>query len=144
MTAATTTTSTTTTTRRRIRPAALALVGLGVAGLGLASASQLTVNASEHVVSGVDTFAACADSVTASYDVDRAEIGTDGSLPITSVTVGEIPAACAEAGLQVALLGADGAELARESATAQEGDVTIDVTHDVTNHQVESVAVIIG
>lgn len=72
---------------------AVALGIMGVAGLSLASASQLNITASpDNLATGTQTFAAaCDDSVTVAYTTGTA---TNGTATITGYVVSGIADAC--------------------------------------------------
>ena len=70
---------------------AVALGIMGVAGLSVASASTLTVDASNEVAIGTDTFAACdTDGVTVGYTY----YNNSGTYEIDTITVTDINEAC--------------------------------------------------
>ena len=75
---------------------AVALGIMGVAGMSVASASQLTINTDDNniAVGSVAIDAACDDAVTVDFDFDL-NAGT-----YTSVTITDIDAACAGKSLQ--------------------------------------------
>jgi len=92
---------------------AVALGVLGVAGLSLASAATLNVNAGSNIQAGVDTVAACqgATAVAATFGAPTL---TSGAYKTTSVTLSGIVTACAGKSLKVAFL--DGANTSVESS----------------------------
>jgi hypothetical protein len=92
---------------------AVALGVLGVAGLSLASASTLNVNAGSNIQAGVDTVAAC-QGVTPVAAAFGAPTLTSGAYKTTSVTLSGIVTACAGKSLKVAFL--DSANTSVESS----------------------------
>ena len=114
---------------------AVALGIMGIAGLSLASASQLTVNTSSEVGAGVKAFGDnCQGStpVTVSYAyATNALAGTTG-YGITTVTVSGIATACNAKLITLGLTNATGATLYTSPATAIAG-TTATVTATASN-----------
>ncbi len=87
--------------KRKFAAVALALVG--VAGLSVASAATLDLNAGNEVLVGTDTFAECQEgAVNVDYTYDST------SLTIANVVVSDITPACADEAIRI-VLKADGA-----------------------------------
>lgn len=75
---------------------AVALGIMGVAGLSVASASQLTITAENEVGVGVDTFSSCQTSaISVDYTYDA------GTLVLEDLTLDSIDAACVTAGADI-------------------------------------------
>lgn len=112
-------------TKRKYAAVALALVG--VAGLSVASAATLTVDAANEVAIGTDTFSSCdTDGVTVDYTY--AQVGS--GFEIDDITVGAIAAACNGEDIQVVLENSAGTELAAVSGSVAAGAYTADVSSD--------------
>ncbi|MDN4480124.1 hypothetical protein [Demequina muriae] len=123
--------------------AALALALVGVAGLSVASAATLTVDAANEVAIGTDTFAACdTDGVTVDYTY--AQVGTD--FEIADLTVGAIDTGCNGEPISVVLENTAGTELASVSGSVAAGAYTADVSADAIDIATDlgDVVVIIG
>lgn len=90
------TTQTNRTKDNRRRAAAVALVGVGIAGLATASASMLTVDATDGVASGVDTSVtglAGARATLTTTPTAGAVPQADGSIAVDlTVAVSDVPA----------------------------------------------------
>ncbi|WP_062136253.1 hypothetical protein [Demequina aestuarii] len=127
--------------KRKFAAVALALVG--VAGLSVASAATLTVDAGDEVAIGTDTFAACdTDGVTVDYTY--APVGS--AFQIADLSVGAIDTDCNGEDIQVVLSSSAGTELATVSGDVAAGEFTesvasaeIDIATDLGD-----VVVIIG
>jgi alpha-tubulin suppressor-like RCC1 family protein len=123
---------------------AVALAIVGVAGLSMASAAQLTVN-SDEVVAGVDTFAACDNSVNVHYT--NAYDSATKTFPVSAVVVDGLTVdACTGKTVTVSILRANGTVLASATSAAigaTDTSVTIAVT-GVTVETVYGAAVQIG
>lgn len=99
--------------------AAVALGIVGVAGLSLASAAQLTVN-TEEIAVGSKTFAACdTDGINVAYNTGTFAAG---ALPVTGLVVGagtgaanQVAAGCAGKLYTVSVLDASGNPLASQT-----------------------------
>jgi hypothetical protein len=82
--------------KKNSRKALAVVLGVvGVAGLSLASASQLTLNAANEAAIGVDTFSSCQ---TSDIDVDYTY---NTSFVLQTLTLDSIDAACTTAGADV-------------------------------------------
>ncbi len=91
----------------RRKSAALALAVVGIAGLSLASASQLTVNGGT-IQAGTTTTASCdADGVAAKFASSWSTAAPAGYKADT-VTISGIDAACAGGDMKVSVVKADG------------------------------------
>ncbi len=123
---------------------AVALAIVGVAGLSMASAAQLSVT-SDKVVAGVDTFTACDSDVAVSYT--SAWDATSKTFKVSNVVVNGLAAgACTGKKVTVNVLKADNTVLATaQSAVIVAADtfVSIPVT-GVTLETVYGVSVQIG
>lgn len=88
--------------KRKVVAVALGLVG--IAGLSVASAATLTVEAANEVAIGSDTFAACAEtaSVDYSYVVDTS---VPSGYAVDEVTVVITDGNCADADIEVSFDG---------------------------------------
>lgn len=122
--------------------AALALALVGVAGLSVASAATLTVEASPEVAIGTATFAACDNSVEVDYDYSPT------SFLIDEVTVTDIAAACLDEEILVVIedSAVEPAELARFVGTVEGGTVTFEVAQPsiAVSTDLGDVTVVIG
>ncbi|MFN3865609.1 MAG: hypothetical protein ACK4MD_02720 [Demequina sp.] len=100
--------------------AAVALALVGVAGLSVASAATLNVNAANEVAIGTATFAACheAGDVAVSYTY------SDTNYTFTNLTVSGIDAKCNGKAISVGLKNAAGGSLASLSGTVADGAFT--------------------
>lgn len=128
---------------------AVALAIVGVAGLSMASAAQLTVN-SDEIVAGADTFVGCDTAVnvayTSAYHVAGAPYTTAGFY-VSGVTVSGIASpACNNMGIAVVVTGTAGATLSSLAGnTGVTGSVTLSpVAGAVKVDDVYGVAVEIG
>ncbi len=116
--------------------AAVALGIIGVAGLSLASASQLTVTTDEIAV-GSKTFAACdTDGINVAYTTGTI---AGGLLPVTGITVGsgtgaanQIAAACAGKTYSVTILNSTGGPVASQTYTGTFAAGTVDFSQAIT------------
>lgn len=91
--------------------AALGLALVGVAGLSVASAAHLNVDAGNEVLFGSDTFSECQSGpVSVSY-------GYNSAYQISDVTVTDISAACATSPIKVELENAAGSTVVSVSGT---------------------------
>lgn len=111
--------------KRKFAAVALALVG--VAGLSVASAATLTVDAGNEVAIGTDTFAAC-DTDGVSVDYTYAKVGNDFRIDDLQVT--DIANACNTENIQIVLESNAGVELAAGSGVVSSGAFTLDVSAD--------------
>jgi hypothetical protein len=120
---------------------ALALAIVGVAGLSMASAAQLTVNSTD-VVAGVDAIADCdADGVTVTYSPSY-----DASIPgyaVDQVVIGDLDGTCTGTVLVTVTDAADAA-LANGSIAYAAGSVTVNLSATVDVADIYGVAVAIG
>ncbi|MCJ7826856.1 MAG: hypothetical protein MUP36_01245, partial [Demequinaceae bacterium] len=121
---------------------ALALAIVGVAGLSMASAAQLTVNSSD-IAAGVDTVAACDAAVTVAY-APTYSAGPPPGYTVNAVTIGDIDAACAGANILVTVTDINDVSLANGSATAAGGSVPVTLSGTVNVADIYGVAVAIG
>jgi hypothetical protein len=130
------------TDRRTARKSlAIALAIVGVAGLSVASAAQLTVSSTD-VVAGVDSIADCdADGVTVTY-TPTYDAGTAGYV-IDSVTIGDNDGTCAGT-IYVTVTDAADAELDSGSAAYAAGSVVVNLGGNVVVEDIYGVAVAIG
>jgi len=123
---------------------ALALAIVGVAGLSMASAAQLTVNSTD-VVAGVDTVGACdADGVTVTYSPTYT-VGT--GYTVSSVTIGDLIDGSCEGMVFATATGAAGANL--DSGSIAHPGVGVDTvvvpfSGPVSVALIEGIAVAIG
>ena len=119
---------------------ALALAIVGVAGLSMASAAQLTVNSTD-VVAGVDSVAACdADGVTVTYSPTY-----DSGIPgytINSVDIGDNEGCSGT--ILVTVMASDDTALANGSIAWAAGSVTVALSGTVEVADIYGVAVAIG
>jgi len=97
---------------------AVALAVVGIAGLSLASASQLTLSTSATLQAGVEDLAKCQGTtpVTVSFG-EPTWSGATESFGVTSATFGNIAAACAGLNYKYVILDAGGDTLASDSST---------------------------
>lgn len=103
------------------KSAAVALAVVGVAGLSLASAAQLTVGSSS-LGAGADVVASCdPDGIT----VDFGSSFTAGAYSVDSVTLGDVAAACAGLTVSVTLTDASGVVLDDATGPATVGTTTL-------------------
>jgi hypothetical protein len=120
---------------------ALALAVVGVAGLSMASAAQLTVTSTD-VVAGVDTVADCdADGVTVSYSPTYTS-----SVPgytVNAVTIGDLDGTCTGT-VSVTVTGAANAALANGSIAYAAGSVVVTLSSTVPVASIYGVAVAIS
>lgn len=120
---------------------ALALAIVGVAGLSMASAAQLTVNSTD-VVAGVDAIAECdADGVTVTYTPSY-----DDGIPgysVDEVVIGDLDGTCTGTVLVTVTDAADAA-LANGSIAYAAGSVTVSLSGTVDVADIYGVAVAIG
>ena len=123
---------------------AVALAIVGVAGLSMASAAQLSVT-SDEVVAGVDTFVACDSDVSVHYT--NAYDSNTATFVVSDVVVDDLDAgACTGKTVTVNVLRADDTVLASGTSSAigaSDTSVTIPVT-GVTVEAVFGVSVEIG
>jgi hypothetical protein len=122
---------------------AVALAIVGVAGLSMASAAQLTVT-SDEVVAGVDTFAGCDTAVDVSYTTTYSAAAQ--AFLVDDVVVDNVDAACAGLTMTVEVLGvgAGFAVLEEMSQGAVAGTNTVPVVGTIDIADVYGVAVEIG
>ncbi len=99
---------------------AVALAIVGVAGLSMASAAQLTVS-SDEIAAGVDTFAACDGSVTVSYTTAYHAAGgayATSDFYVSEVVVTDLDTtACDAKDITVQVIGVSGALIAPAYST---------------------------
>lgn len=108
---------------------AVALGIMGIAGLSVASASQLTLTAGNEVAIGTDTFAACdTDGVDVGYTYYKN--GTSGLYEIDTISFTSIDPACNTEGIQFELLNAADAPLTSGSGTVVAGAYDYDAKGD--------------
>jgi hypothetical protein len=120
---------------------ALALAVVGVAGLSMASAAQLTVNSTD-VVAGVDTISDCdADGVTVSY-TPTYSAGIPG-YTINSVTIGDLNGTCTGT-ISVTVTDNADAALANGSIAYAAGSVVVSLSGTVPVASIYGVAVAIS
>lgn len=120
---------------------AVALAIVGVAGLSMASAAQLTVD-SNTVAAGVDVVAACDASVTVAYGTAF----SGGVYVVNSVTIGDLGAgACTGRTVDVTLMdGADGELDSGSSATIAALDTSVTISGlSADAETLEGIAVVI-
>jgi hypothetical protein len=119
---------------------AVALGIMGVAGLSLASAAQLTVNTSNEVAMGVGVFAACDDAVDVSYTYDSV------SYEIDEITISDISVDCAGEDLFFSLEDAAAVELATDSGAIAGTSYVYDASGDAISIGTDlgDVVVVIG
>ncbi len=123
---------------------AIALGIVGVAGLSMASAAQLTVN-NDDLAAGVSVVGTCDNAVdvafTTSYDA------TLGAYKVSTVTVSNIAAACAtaNANLDLTLLETGGNSLFSTAASTPITGTSeaISVTGTIAAEDIDEVAVVI-
>jgi hypothetical protein len=122
---------------------AIALGIVGVAGLSMASAAQLTVN-NDDLAAGVDVVGTCDDAVdvgfTAAYNA------TLGAYEVSDVNVSGIAAGCSGSKLDLTLLKTDGTSLFSTSSpvTISATSESITVTGGpIAAADIDSVAVVI-
>jgi hypothetical protein len=118
---------------------AVALAIVGVAGLSMASAAQLTVS-SDEIVAGVDTFTGCDNAVSVSYNTSF----SGGAFNVDDVVVDGVDAACAGLTITVEVLDNSNASIESLSATAVSGTNTISAAGTTDAADVYGVAVEIG
>ena len=122
----------------RRKSAAIALAVVGVAGLSLASAAQLTVT-SGALGAGTQVVASCdTDGIAVDFDPTYAA----GGYAATTVTLNGVAAGCAGQTYRVQLTGASGALGAEVTGPVAGTSVTIPVT-GVAAADVTGVAVVI-
>jgi len=103
---------------------AVALGIMGIAGLSVASASQLTMTTSEEVGVGVEAFGdncQAGTTLAVAYDYAANASAATSGFGITDVTVSNIAAACAGLDITVSLEDSTGTELFTSTATAISG-----------------------
>jgi hypothetical protein len=119
---------------------ALALAVVGVAGLSMASAAQLTVNSTD-VVAGVDTISSCDDGVTVSY-TPTYDAGIPGYV-VNSVTIGDLNGTCTGT-VSVTVTDNADAALANGSIAYAVGSVVVTLSGTVPVASIYGVAVAIS
>ena len=121
---------------------ALALAIVGVAGLSMASAAQLTVNSTD-VVAGVDTVGACdGDGVTVTYSPTYT-VGT--GYTVSSVTIGDLNDGTCTGTVLATATGAGGASLDSGSIARGAADsVVVPFSGPVSVADITGIAVAIG
>lgn len=123
----------------RRKSAAIALAVVGVAGLSLASAAQLTVN-SASLGAGQDVVASCdTDGIT----VDFTTAYDSGSYDTTGVVLTGVAAACAGLDIDVTLADDAGLVLDDYSGTVTAGGTVTITGLSAASEDVENVAVVI-
>lgn len=122
---------------------AIALAIVGVAGLSMASAAQLTVDSTD-VVAGVDAIADCdADGVTVSYSPTYSA-GVPG-YTINSVDIGDLSDGSCTGTILVTVMASDDSALDNGSAAVPAGDtVTVNLSGTVDVADIYGVAIAIG
>ena len=115
---------------------AVALGIMGVAGLSVASASQLTLSAENEAQVGVTTFAECqASTITVDYTYDAT------SLLLQNLTLASIDAACTTANADVtvtlAYLDASESDSARSRTFTAQAVVTGSNTIDISGEAIQ-------
>lgn len=126
--------------KKNSRKALAAALGImGIAGLSLASASQLTVNVNDsNIAVGQGTFnAACDDAVTVDYTYNVAA-GTYDEL-----TISGIDAACSGLTLTYGLA-VDGDDDVAGSATVSGASVIVDISGVVLSADLETIDIVIA
>jgi hypothetical protein len=130
-------------TRNSRKSLALALAVVGVAGLSMASAAQLTV-ISPDVVAGRDAVVDCdADGVTVTYTpVYQAAVPGPGYV-VTSVVIGDNDGTCTGT-IRVTVTDVANASLASGTAAYAAGSVTVPLGTTIAVSSIYGVAVAIG
>lgn len=120
-------------TRRKAAAAGLAVVG--IAGLSLAAAAQLTINSDSLGAGSIDVGSCDTDGVDVSYTTAL----SGGAYAVDDVVVSDIAPECEDATMKVAL---DGVEI-YSGVLDDSGSVTISGV-DVDAEDVEDLAIVIS
>lgn len=119
---------------------AVALGVIGIAGLSVASASQLTVTPSNEAQIGTNVFQSCdADGVTVDYAYNSTTFN------LTTLTVAGIDAACSGEPIQYSLKNAAGTVLTSGAATVAGASSTFNITATIpVSTDLGDITVVIG
>ena len=126
--------------KNRRKSAAIALAVLGVAGLSLASASQLTLSTGTLQAGSI----ALTDCQTTTVPVTYTTTFTGGAYQVTGVRLANVAAACAGKTATVKLLNAAGTEVATGTAATVAGNVDVTLVAPAAVANVASVAAVIA
>ena len=126
--------------KRARRLAAGWLAVLGVAGLTTSTVDALTGDG--EVLHGAEPLGCASAQIAIGYDVDY--LAGLGGHAVTGVRLTGVPAECADVGLRVALLGADGHLVADVPTQGDGADRSADLAVPVLASEVDTAALVMG